>query len=533
MAQFSKPVGRLQYFRSTVDGNFHPYAVCAADMGRQPKPLILQVDPGAINDLPGAVAHTEKIAGIAAKHGKSCVVLRPTGRGPGTLYQNYGEVDVFEAIEAVCAEHAIDRDRISITGSSMGGAAVWYLISHYPDFFSAGVPFCGYCDHRLFEKPGGLACPILEWEEPSWKSRSAAFLVENFGHTPVWIAHGAWDRAVGGGVPVEHSRQMARLLKQAGCPHRYTEIPATGHDSNHPRLWDKLIPWMLQQRRKSAPDHVRFVTYGLRHNRSHWVTVDQLERHGERARVEARRTRGGKIIVSTENIRAFSLGPIAKTAAVTVDGQKPVRAARFLKGADGIWKPRGFAALRGKKHGTSGPIGDLFFDGLVVVPGTKGNAEETFFNNWLATHTLHHYRRHNGGVHRGVFAGECHADLPIVRDTDLTGELWKGKNLLLIGTHRTNVVLAGFRKRIPLSFEGDTIRLFGKSYTAKHSAVVAVFPHPNNPGRYVAVHGGTAPDAICWGSHLGMQVLPDFFVYAKGRVLDWGFCDSGWKMQRK
>ena len=66
-----------------------------------------------------------------------------------------------------------------------------------------------------------------EWEIPSWRSRSAASLIENLSHTPVWIIHGEWDRSIGGGVPVEHSRQMAQLMEEQGYTHKYTEIPRT------------------------------------------------------------------------------------------------------------------------------------------------------------------------------------------------------------------------------------------------------------------------------------------------------------------
>jgi hypothetical protein len=30
---------------------------------------------------------------------------------------------------------------------------------------------------------------------------------------------------------------------------------------------------------------------------------------------------------------------------------------------------------------------------------------------------------------------------------------------------------------------------------------------------YVAVHGGATPDAVTWGSHLDMQLLPDYIAY--------------------
>ena len=48
----------------------------------------------------------------------------------------------------------IDPDRISVTGASMGGAATWYIASHYPDRFAAAARFCGYCDYRLWTMPG-------------------------------------------------------------------------------------------------------------------------------------------------------------------------------------------------------------------------------------------------------------------------------------------------------------------------------------------------------------------------------------------
>ena len=69
----------------------------------------------------------------------------------------------------------------------------------------------------------------------------------------------------------------------------------------------------------------------------------------------------------------------------------------------------------------------------------------------------------------------------------------------------------------------------GRTYAAPGVAVFAVFPHPLNPDRYLAVHGGIAPDAICWGSHLDMQLLPDYLVYAGSAVLDWGFWDNEWR----
>jgi predicted esterase len=533
-----RSAGQLHYFRSDVDGKLHPYAVCTTDTTDTPKPLILEVSPGALSDLSRTISQTEEIAGIAARHGHSCVVLRPTGRGPGSVYQNYGEINVLEAIEHVAAHHAIDRDRITITGASMGGAAVWYLISHYPDLFAGAAPFCGYCDYRLWEKPGGLTFHMHEWEEPSWQSRSAAFLIENLEHTPVWMVHGEWDRAVGGGVPVEHSRQMARLMEERGYTCTYTEIPKTGHGCRGAEIWEEVIFWLLERRKRRNPDHVSLVSYDLRHNRSYWVTLEQLAYYGKRGFIDAGFTGSNRMVVRTENVRTFSLGPIYRHDAVTVVvddqnlGSIDVSRQRTLQRSNtGDWNFGVFDLSKEKRHRSSGPVGDLFYDGVVLVPGTTGSEEETFFTSWVAEHARQYYRSRNGGVHRGGIMGENAVDLPIINDRDLTDDVSINNNLLLYGVFTSNSVLEQFEGEIPLAFDGTTIRLADKTYTAERVAVFAVFPHPRNPERYVAIHGGITPDAICWGSHLDMHLIPDYLVYSEGEVLDWGFWGNDWKSQ--
>lgn len=531
-----QPKGQVKYYRSAVDGELHPYAVCATDTTDEPVALIIEVSPGAISDLPRAVEDTQELVSSAAKHGYPCVAVRPTGRGPGSVYQNYGEVDVLEVIEEVVGNYKIDRDRISITGASMGGAAVWYLISHYPDKFAAAAPIAGYCDYRLWEKPGGLNFHMHEWEEPSWKSRSAAFLVENLRHTPVWIVHGEWDRAIGGGVPVEHSRQMARFMAEKGFAHTYTELPKTGHDSRTPEVLDMVVPWLLEQTKAREPDHVSLTTFDLRLNRSYWSAIEQLERYGERGRVDVR-LGAGRAEVTTQNVRALSLGPVTQRdpSTIVIDGVEVGQAdlsreRTFRRDKDGAWTAAGAVPSSEKRHGSSGPIGDLFFEGAVLVPGAAGTAEETHFNTWVAESAARRYRATNGGVHRGGIPGENWVDLPINTDSEVLADTLVSRNLILYGNYRSNSVLAGYERTLPLRFDGDTIRLADKSYTAEKAAVFAVFPHPDNAQRYVAVHGGVTPDAIAW-ERFDMNLLPDFVVYSGGKLLDWGFWGNDWRSQ--
>ena len=530
------PAGQVQYFRSRIDDRLQPCAVCATETADAPLPLIVEVSPGAsAANMQGAVKLTEEIAGIAARHGEACVVLRPTGRGPGSVYQNYGEVDVFEAVEHVRSLYPIDPNRISVTGSSMGGAATWYLISHYADVFAAAAPFCGYCDYRLWEKPGGLTFHMHEWEETSWRSRSAALLVENLEHTPVWIVHGEWDRAVGGGVPVEHSLQMARLLEEKGFPYRLTTVPETGHGCRRADIWEETILWLLAQRKERAPRRVSLTAFGLRHNTSYWLRIEQLRTYGERALVEASVGDDGRLLLSTENVQALSLGDVPGDGGcpITIDDQALEGAgddewARVERVADGLWHAGADADDGQKRHGVSGPIGDMCHESAVLVPGTAGTEAETFFNQWVARNARGYFASRNGGVHRGGIMGQNSVELPIVSDADLSEEDLRGRNLVLYGTAGSNAVLQRFEGEVPVAFEGDTLRLAGRTYAADGVAALAVFPHPENVERYVAVHGGATPDALTWGSHLDMMLLPDFIVYARGELLDWGFWDNDW-----
>ena len=163
------------------------------------------------------------------------------------------------------------------------------------------------------------------------------------------------------------------------------------------------------------------------------------------------------------------------------------------------------------------------------MPGTAGTREETFFNNWVASDARGYYRSRNGGVHRGGIMGENSVDLPLVNDVDVDGVSARTNNLLLYGTPSTNRLLARYGDRVPVAFGRNELQLAGRSFTADGVAVFAIFPHPENPDRCIAVHGGSTPDAICWGSHLDMHLLPDYLVYARGEVLEWGFWNNEWK----
>jgi predicted peptidase len=143
------------------------------------------------------------------------------------------------ALDASIKEFHGDRNRIYLTGLSMGGYGVWQYAIEYPGRFAALVPICGG-----IRPPSDESSLAVKLPGDSKDVASPEVVARLIGKTPVWIFHGGADDS----VPVEESRHMAAALKTAGANFKYTEYPGVGHNS-----WDKayaepdLVPWLLAQ----------------------------------------------------------------------------------------------------------------------------------------------------------------------------------------------------------------------------------------------------------------------------------------------
>ena len=119
------------------------------------------------------------------------------------------------------------------------------------------------------------------------------------------------------------------------------------------------------------PRKIRFTTWTLAYNQMKWVIVDGLEKHWERARVDAEVTGSHEVTVRTENVSALTLrmGPgyapfdesLKTTIAIdgqplTVDGPQTDRSwtARLQK-TSGRWTPAQTSTALRKVHRPPGP----------------------------------------------------------------------------------------------------------------------------------------------------------------------------------
>ncbi len=118
-------------------------------------------------------------------------------------------------LEFIIEEYKIDRNRISMTGVSMGGFGTWEMAMFAPKYFKKIAPVCG----------GGM----------NW---SAGLITAD-----VWAFHGDNDPA----VPVEYSLRMVDTLKKIGKDARLTIFHGVEHNSwDEAYLDSRVLEWLTE-----------------------------------------------------------------------------------------------------------------------------------------------------------------------------------------------------------------------------------------------------------------------------------------------
>lgn len=139
------------------------------------------------------------------------------------------QVDAIGAlIDEVMEKHAVDAQRVYLTGLSMGGFATWELGLKTPERFAAIAPICG----------GGNPYPPYGFEP------KRAEALKTMG---IWAFHGGKDPV----VKLAESERMVQAMKLYGCGDvELTVYPEAEHDSwtetyNNPKLYE----WLLKHSR--------------------------------------------------------------------------------------------------------------------------------------------------------------------------------------------------------------------------------------------------------------------------------------------
>jgi pimeloyl-ACP methyl ester carboxylesterase len=414
-------------FHSDVDGSGQPYAVYlpkSLDPARK-YPLLVSLHAeetnhemnlrqvfGGVNrvgDVPAAAARP------TAASDADLIVACPLARG--TMgYQGIAERDVYGVLADVERRFPVDRDRVYLTGISMGGAgALWLALTH-PDLWAAVAPVC----------PAGL--PGIE---P---------LTGNALNFPVRIYQGAQDPL----VPVESSRLWQRRLLDLGVAADYIEYPGVRHNA-----WDmayrghELFDWLGQFTRKPYPGRVRLNAQSYRYASAYWLRIDSLT-PGEMATVDAR-LEGNRLTVETSRADGFTVTPDRPLAAVTIDGA-PLRVtaggAYSFNRTSGAWRV-GLAPPAGKRLGAEGPMAEAVAGRQIYVYGTGAvrGPEEIEARRKIA----------ETAAAWSTTRTRLTLVLPVKADREVTAEDLDSSDLVLFGSAETNSLIARFDAQLPLA----------------------------------------------------------------------------------
>jgi predicted peptidase len=188
------------------DGTTIRYGIALPDgydpASTDPRPLVLVLHPGGRAPYYGSSFMQSIVEPGLREWG--AVMVAPDVPG-GSWATPRSEGAVLALVEHVMREHAIDRERVLVTGFSMGGRGTWYMASRHADLFTGGIVMAGSAGD---EEVAGMAVPLYLIHSPddevvSFDRAEAAYraLAERGHPVEMRVVPGLGHYMMGGYVP--------------------------------------------------------------------------------------------------------------------------------------------------------------------------------------------------------------------------------------------------------------------------------------------------------------------------------------------
>jgi poly(3-hydroxybutyrate) depolymerase len=455
-----RPGRSVRGFISVVDNSVQPYGLVIPAGYDPAKPIRLDVvlhgsaNATGIGELLFLKRHDVADSDGAGAPANQFIEVHPMGRLGENAYRFEGETDVDEAIEAVCRGYNIDRSRIVLRGSSLGGVGAWQLGLKRPDRYVAVGPAAGPVDTYVFAnspwKHFVRLDPLTPWQKTMLHLVDAIDYTANAGMVPVVAAMGDQDPYFSSHLLIEEAFQ------KEGIPFNGIVAQGAGHGLSAAARQEQLkrLGEYAARGTDAFPKHVRFVTWTLKFSRCHWIEVLGLAEHYQRAEIDARIADNGAItLAEPQNITRFAVHSPAvadEAGSVTIGGARITLPAAvdgasrplLFEKRDGKWTCPGTldsVSLTGKRPGLQGPMDDAFARPFLCVRGT-GKAWNPNVGAWAEANLnrfADEWRRHYRGY------------LPVKSDTEVTDADVRRSNLILFGDPGSNVWILVRKNRPP------------------------------------------------------------------------------------
>ncbi len=164
----------------------------------------------------GGITNAFPVAGDIVS--QAILILPQTATG-WSVNGKTGVLDVAVRLtDSLVKEYNGDKNRIYVTGLSLGGFATWNILAEYPDYFAAAVPVCG-----------GIY------------SRNRGSYLKN----PIWTYHGDADNTVSFGST---QSTYNSIILAGGKKIKFIKLNGIGHNA-----WDyaykdrEMLSWLFSQ----------------------------------------------------------------------------------------------------------------------------------------------------------------------------------------------------------------------------------------------------------------------------------------------
>jgi len=417
-------------------------------------------------------------------------VIAPTNRRPfGFDWEEWGRLNGLNALNHAQSVFDIDRERVYLTGHSMGGHGTWHLGVHDTANFAVIAPSAGWSSFYSYT---GDTRPTGSFARARAHSDTMSY-IGNLSNRGVYIIHGSADD----NVPVREGRTMSEEVGEITDDLVYHEEPGAGH------WWDgeaapgaDCVDWLplfaFMQERTVDPMELDFdfISPGPWYSSMHsFVRLWAAESASEDCSVSSVQTDDTTVELTTDNVRTFEIDGAALDdlgiTSVVVDGEAhDVTGEAMIIGPD-----------TGKRWDLHGPYNQVYHRPFCWV---YPDGEEGAFFAQYASYLSSYWSIYGNG----------HAcALPFGQVTD---ELREQRNMIYVGLPMEELNLPD----IPFEWDSEGVAIDGTSYS--DAALMFVFPEGDRLSAVLATAEG-----VEWLLHWivpfsSRSGLPDYLVWSYG-----------------
>lgn len=262
---------------------------------KKPGPLLVGVHPW--NGGPWTYAAYREL--LEEAQAKDVLLLMPSALG-NSLYVADAEDEVMRAVDVARAAVAVDPQRTSIWGASMGGQGATTIGFHRPHRFAFVASYFGDAKFDLSTYVRNL----LPTEEAAHKINPLD-VIDNARHLPVWLIHGEDDKT----SPIVQSVMLFEALQKRHFQVDFERVPGMGHEGPLVvRFVRRVVDRAAEAKAPLHPAHVTFRSVRPADTEAYGVRIVRVGERDAFVDIE-KRDDGIHVLPATEGISQIVLRP--------------------------------------------------------------------------------------------------------------------------------------------------------------------------------------------------------------------------------